>query len=93
MQINRDNTRKKEHIVEYDYKVIDKFMLTNHTVYKYETPYKDPFVITQCFTNVRVLLQCGAIQIKYNICRINPYKSDTKVEDFYPKSMDDVVNI
>ena len=43
MQINRDNSRKKEHIVEYDYKVVDKLMLTNHTAYKYETPYKDPF--------------------------------------------------
>ena len=32
-------------------------MLTNHTAYKYETPYKGPFVITQCFTNGTVHLQ------------------------------------
>ena len=47
MQINRDNARENKHRVDYDYKVEDKFMLTNHTVYKYETPYKGPLVITQ----------------------------------------------
>ena len=40
-----------------------------------------------------VLLQCGAVKIRYNICCINPYKSDGKVEDFNPKNMDDAVNI
>ena len=67
-------------------------MLANCTAYKYETPYKGPFVITQCFTNVTVLLQYDAIKITYNICCINPYKSDIKVEDFNPKNMDDAVN-
>ena len=42
-QINRGNTRKNKHRVDYDYKVRDKFMLLNHTEYKYETPYKGPF--------------------------------------------------
>ena len=55
-------------------------MLTNHTVYKYETPYNGPFVITRCFTNGAVKLQYGAIQITYNIRLIKLYKSDTKVE-------------
>ena len=32
--------------VDYDYKVGDYVMLTNHTEYKYETPNKGPFVIT-----------------------------------------------
>ena len=68
-------------------------MLTKHTSYKYETSYKSPFVITQRFTNGMVLLQCGAKIITYNICRIQPYKSSTKVEDFNPKSMDDAVYI
>ena len=44
--INRDNTQDNKHRVDYDYKVRDKVMLTNHTSYKYETPYKGPFVIT-----------------------------------------------
>ena len=57
-------------------------MLTNHTVYKYETPYKGPFVVTQCFTNGMVTLQYGVTQIQYNIHRIKPYKLDTKVEYF-----------
>ena len=46
MQINRDNTLDNKHRVDYDYKVGDKFMITNHTAYKYETPYIVPFVIT-----------------------------------------------
>ena len=36
-------------------------MITNHTAYKYETPYKFPFVITQCFNNGAVNLQYGPI--------------------------------
>ena len=47
-QINRDNARKNKHRVDYDYKVGDKVMLTNHNTYKNETPYKGPFVVTQC---------------------------------------------
>ena len=81
-KINRYNACNNKHRVDYEYKVRDKFMLTNHTAYKYETPYEGPFVITQCFTNVTVNLQCGAIQIKYNIRRTKPYKLDTTVEDF-----------
>ena len=34
-------------------------MLTKHTAYNYETPYKGPFVITRCFTNAMVNLQHG----------------------------------
>ena len=68
-------------------------MLTNHTVYKYETPYRGPFVMTQCFTNGTVMLQYGVTQNQYNIRRIKPYKSDAKVE--YPNSINmyDYVNI
>ena len=38
-------------------------MLGNHAAYKYETPYKGQFVITQCCTNGMVALQCGAMKI------------------------------
>ena len=79
--INRDNTHENKHRVDYDYKVGDKFMLTNQTAYKYETPYKGPFLITQCFSNGTVKLQCGAIQINHIIHCNRPYKSD-KVEYF-----------
>ena len=68
-------------------------MLTYHTAYKYETPYRGPFVITQCFTNGTVNLQYGVIQIKYNIRRINPYRLDTKVEDYNSIHMYDAFNI
>ena len=63
-QMNRDNTRENKHIVDYEYKVGDKVMLTNHTVYKYETPYKDTYVITKCFTNGMLTLMkmtCGRL--------------------------------
>ena len=55
-QINRDNARKNRHRVDYEYKAGDKVMLTNHTSYKYETPYMVPFLITRCFTNGSVNL-------------------------------------
>ena len=68
-------------------------MLTNHTAYKYETTYKGHFLITQYFTNFTVMLQYGVTQIKYNIRKIKPYKSDNKVEDINSKNMSDDVNI
>ena len=42
-------------------------MINYSAAYKYETPYKGPFVITQYFTNGTVMLQYGAIHITYNI--------------------------
>ena len=68
-------------------------MLTNHTAYKYKTPYKVTFAIKQCFTNGTVNLQCGAVQIKYNIRRIKSSKSDTKLDIFSSKNMSDDINI
>ena len=91
-QINRDKARENKHRVDYDYKVGYKVILTNHTAYKYETPYKGPFLITHCFTNGTVMLQCGAIQITYNIRRINPNKLDTRVEDYNLINIYDAVN-
>ena len=43
--------------------------------------YNRPFVITQCWTNGTVALQCGPIKIRHNICRIKPHTSDTNFED------------
>ena len=68
-------------------------MITNNTAYKYETPYKVPFLIKKCWTNGTVSLQCGAIKNMYNIYHINPYKSDTNVQDINPKNMCDNVKI
>ena len=84
-QINRDNSREDRYRVDYDHKVSDNVMLTKHTAYKYETPYTFTFLITQCFINVTVNLQCGSIQIRYNIRRNKPYKLNTKVEDSHSK--------
>ena len=68
-------------------------MITNHTAYKYETPYKGLFVITQFFINITVNLQCGTTKNRYNIRRINPYKYDTKVEESNLKQLSDDVSI
>ena len=56
-------------------------MLTSNSAYKYETPYKGPFFISQFWINGTVTLQCGTINIGRDICCINPYTSDTNVED------------
>ena len=50
MQVIKDNIRKNIIQVDHHYKVRDKFMLTNNAAYKYETPYKGPLVIKQCWT-------------------------------------------
>ena len=68
-------------------------MLTDHTTYKYETPYKGTFVITQCFTNDTVMLQYGTTEIRHNIRRIKPYISDNKFEYFISKNTSDYVII
>ena len=55
-------------------------MLANNYAYKYGIPYNGVFVITQCWANSMVPLQCGPIKIRHHICRIKPYTSDTNVE-------------
>ena len=49
--------------------------------------------MTQCFTNGTVMLQYGAKTNIYNMRRKIPYKFDTNVENFNPKSIEDTVNI
>ena len=68
-------------------------MITKHIVYKYETTYTSLFMMTQCFTNGTVNLQCVQTKIRYNIRQIKPYKSDAKVEDINSKDMSDGVSI
>ena len=68
-------------------------MPTNQTAYKYETPYMDQFLVAQCFTNGTVNIKCGPTEIRYYILRINPYKSDNKVEDINSKNMSDNASI
>ena len=56
-------------------------------------PYTGPFLIPQCFINGTVKLKNSTTQITYNIRHVNPYKSDTKVEDSSSKNMFDSVNM
>ena len=76
-KINRDNNCENKHRVDYDYKSVDKVMLTYQTSYIYETPYKGPFLTTQCFTNDTVDLQYGPTKIRHNIRNLKTYKLDT----------------
>ena len=59
----------------------------------FETPYKGLFAIKPCWTNGTVTFQCGLIQIRHNIRRINSYKYGTKVEYINPENICDDVNI
>ena len=56
-------------------------MLNNQAEYRYETPYKDLFVIMQCLTNDTVNLQYVPKNIRYNIRWIKPYKYDINFDD------------
>ena len=80
-QINKDNIRKNNTGVDHDYKVGDKVGITNNASFKYETPYNGPFEIKRCCNNVTVTLKCSEIKIRYNVCFIQIYTSDTNVED------------
>ena len=68
-------------MIDQDYKVGDKFMLTNNVDFKNKPPYLGPFDIIQCWTNNMVPFQYGASKTRYNIHRIKPYTYDTNVED------------
>ena len=93
VKINKDNIFQNNHRVDYDYKVQDNVILTKHTAFKYEIPYKGTFVITHCFTNVTVNLKNSVTQLTYNTRRIKPYTLDTKVEYYSSKNMSDDVRI
>ena len=92
-KINKDNIRENRNLVDHDYNVQDKVMLDNYATYKYETPYKGPFVITRRFNNGKVKIQYGWTKIRYNIRRIKPYKPDINVEHINPKNVCDNVKI
>ena len=92
-KINKDNIRENRNRVVHYYKVGDKFILKNHSAYKYETPYKGTFLIARCFTNGALNIQYGMIKIRHNIRRIKSYKYDTNVEGIYPGKFCDDFNI
>ena len=60
---------------------MDKVMLNNNAVYKYEIPYKSQVFITQCCINDTVILYYVPKQISRHIRHIKPYTSDKNVED------------
>ena len=92
-QINKDNTHKNSKRFDHDYKVRDKVMLNNHAAYKYETPYKGPFVIKKRWNNSTVILQYDTSKMRYNMRRIKPYTYDRNVGNINPKDMCDDENI
>ena len=56
-------------------------MINNYAAYKYENPYKGPFVITKCWNNGTVTLTFIVIKNRYNMRHIKPQTSDTNIED------------
>ena len=79
--MNKNNTCENSKRVYHDYKVGDKLMLDNNDNFRYDTPYKVPFEITQCCVDGTVTLQYGATKIRYIIRKIKQYTSDTNIED------------
>ena len=61
-QNNKYNICKNIKRVDHECKVRYKVIINNNAVYKYEIPYKGPFLIVQCCTNGMVELQYGAIK-------------------------------
>ena len=57
-KINKYNIQKNDKSIDHDYKFGYELILNNNVAYKYETPYKGPFVVEQFWTNVTVALQC-----------------------------------
>ena len=80
-QINKYRIRENCKIIDHDYKVRDKVIITNNSNFKYEIPYNVPFEVTQCWVIGVVTLQCGAIKISHNIRRIETYTYDANVEE------------
>ena len=66
-------------------------MINNTYDFRYETPNKGPFEITQFWANDTFYLQCGKIKIRYNIHRIIPYTSDTNVDGIISEKCNDVI--
>ena len=60
-------------------------MIDNYAAYKYETPYKGPFLITQCWTNGMATVQYGEAKIRYTIQCIKPYTYDKTLKILTPK--------
>ena len=54
-------------------------MLNNSAAFKYETSYKGPFEILQCWTYGTFTLQMGAIKIRYNIRHIHIYRYNAHI--------------
>ena len=77
--MNKHNICENRIRVEYEKKVRDKVILNNKYVQKYKTPYKGPYEITRMWTNGMVTLKMNPAAVIYNICYINPHKSETDV--------------
>ena len=72
-QINYDNNHDNKKIVDYNYKVSNRVILKNKSAYKYENPYKWPYVITQTWNNCTVTLQIVAMKNIVIICWIKAH--------------------
>ncbi len=67
--------RKKSKLVDYDYKVGNKVLLTQEGILcKAESPYsKEPWTITTVHTNGTIRIQCRTQSERLNIWRVIPF--------------------
>ena len=55
-QINKYFIRKNTNRIDQDYRVGDKIMINNRSVYKYKTPFRGPCKVFQIWKNGTVTL-------------------------------------
>ena len=84
---------KNSRRLDYNHKVGDKVMLNNKNAYRYETPYKGTFDITQCWTNDMVTLKCGTIKLDIIYIALNHIHLIQNLRIISLKMMYDNVNI
>ena len=85
-KINKYNICKNRNRVYHDHKVGDKFMITNNSAYKYETPHNGPFVITRCWTNGTVSIQYDPIKLGIIYIRLKHINLIQKLKISTPKT-------
>ena len=72
--MDKANLRENRNRIDYDYAVGHKVYIKNDGVQrKMDCPKEGPFEITEVFTNGTVRIQCGNVNERINIRRIEPH--------------------
>ena len=72
--VDKSNLRENKHRIDHDYQVDDLVYVTKDGIFrKLDCPKKGPYPITDVFTNGTVCIQCGAVNERINIRRLEPH--------------------